>query len=277
MGANLTGWEPEKRTHFDEIVVNYNNTRPEYPDKLFADVIDFIGPGTKKALEIGAGTGKATFPFLEMGYNVTAVELGENMAGFLKERFKEYTNFNVLVSAFEDVLLDKSSYDLIYAASAFHWVNAEIGCPTVFDLLKSGGVFALFRYNFIAMHNEALTAEIDAVYDKFYFSYYTSKQRSIKYRKIHDDFKKPSEILANYGFEDMKDYGFKDVSLNFYDVTWTSNADAYIKRCDTLADHRSLPEENRVALYEGVKEAILAHGGDIKIDEVFQLYMGRKP
>ena len=276
MGANITGWEPEKRMHFDEIVGNYDRIRPEYPDKLFADVINFMGPDKKKALEIGAGTGKATAPFLKAGYDVTAVEIGENMAEFLREKFKECTNFNVIVSAFESAVLDESSYDLIYAGSAFHWVNAEIGCPKVFNLLKSGGVFALFRYNFFATHNKLLDDEIHTVYNKYYFSYYTSKSRAPRYRRTHDEFKESSEILKNYGFEDLKIYGFNDVLMNFYDVTWTLDASGYIELLDTFADHRSLPEENREALYAGIKETILKHGGYITETDVFQLYMGRK-
>ena len=276
MGTDKTGWELENRAHFNEIVVNYDKLRPEYPNKLFSDVIDFIGSGKKKALEIGAGTGKATVPFLKAGYDVTAVELGENMAEFMRERFKEYKNFNVIVSAFEDAVLDENSYDLIYAASAFHWVNAEIGCPKVFNLLKSGGVFALFRYNFFASHNEALDDDIHEVYKKYYFSYYTSKPQTLRYKRTRDEFKKSSEILNNYGFEDMKNYGFHDVSLKLYDVTRTFSADEYIDFTDTMADRRNLPEENRTALNAGIKEAILKHGGYIKEDDVFQLYMGRK-
>jgi len=277
MGADKTGWERERRTHFDEIVVNYDNIRPEYPGKLFADIFSYIGENTDiKALEIGAGTGKATAHFLEAGYDVTAVELGENMAEFLQVRFEGHKNFNVIVSAFEDVGLEDNSYDLIYAASAFHWVNAEIGCPKVANLLKSGGVFALFRYNFLATHNEALDSDIHAVYTKHYFSYYTSKSTATRIRRTHDEFEEPSKIFSNYGFEDLRDYGFHDVSLNFYDVTWTLDADGYIKLLDTFADHRGLPEENRIALYAGIKEAISKHGGYIKEDDVFQLYMGRK-
>ena len=277
MGADITGWEPEKRTHFDEIVLNYDKIRPEYPGRLFADVIDFIGSGKKKALEIGAGTGKATAPFLKAGYDVTAVEIGANTAKFLREKLKKYTNFNVIVSAFEDVALNENNYDLIYAASSFHWVNAETGCPKVFNLLKSGGVFALFRYNFFAAHNEVLDYEIHTVYEKYYFSYYTSKPKTVRYRRTHDEFKEPSEILKNYGFGDLKNYGFNDVSLKLYDVTWTLDADGYIELLDTFADHRSLPEENRSALYSGIKETILKHGGNIGNTDVFQLYMGRKP
>ena len=276
MGADITGWETEKRTHFDESVLNYDKVRPEYSEKLFADVINFTGAGNKKALEIGAGTGKATTPFLDAGYDVTAVELGENMAEFLREKFKKYKNFNVIVSAFEDVISEENSYDLIYAASAFHWLNAEISCPKVFRLLKSGGIFALMRYNFLATHNEALDDEIHKVYEKYYFSYYTSKPTMVRYRRSHDEFKEPAEIFKNYGFEDMKNYGFRDVSLNFYDITWKFDADEYIALLETFSDHRHLPEENRTALYAGIKEKIIDNGGYLKGDDVFQLYMGRK-
>jgi len=276
MGTDKTGWECENRTHFDEIVLNYDRMRPEYPDKLLVNIIDFAGAGKKKALEIGAGTGKATSFFLKAGYDVTAVEIGENMAEFLQEKFKAYTNFNVIISAFEDVALEENSYDLIYAASAFHWVDAEIGCPKVFNLLKSGGVFALLRYNFLATHNEALDDEIQAVYDKYYFSYYTSKTRVIRNRRNHDEFKEPTEILINYGFEDLRNYGFHDISMNFCDVTQTLSAGEYIDFINTMADRRNLPEENRVALNAGIKKAIMKHGGHITEDDVFQLYMGRK-
>ena len=38
-----TGWERDNRTHFDEIVVNYDKIRWDYPDELFADVIQYSG------------------------------------------------------------------------------------------------------------------------------------------------------------------------------------------------------------------------------------------
>jgi len=58
---NRTGWERENRTHFDEIVLEYDRVRPDYPAALFEDALMYAGPGQgMKALEIGAGTGKAT-------------------------------------------------------------------------------------------------------------------------------------------------------------------------------------------------------------------------
>jgi len=275
MTSNKTGWESERRTHFDEIVVNYDRIRPSYPAELLADIHDYVGmPKVKKALEIGAGTGKATVPFLEAGYEVTAAEIGVNMAEFLTDKFKEYKNFSVVTAAFEDVLLDENTYDLIYAASAFHWVNAEIGCPKAFRLLKSGGVFALMRYNVITSDGDDLYEEIQAVKQKYYYSYYISKERLVRNSK--EELRLPTEIFYSYGFDDMSKFGFQDVVLNFYEVTLTYTADEYIALLDTLSDYRELPDENRSALYEETKAVINNHGGQYNSDHVFQLYMGRK-
>lgn len=95
-----TGWERENRTHFDDIVVNYDKARWKYPAELYTDILCYAQTGSKTAVEIGAGTGVATAPFLEAGYNVTAVEMGANMAAFLDVadrkctvRFHDYKPF----------------------------------------------------------------------------------------------------------------------------------------------------------------------------------------
>jgi ubiquinone/menaquinone biosynthesis C-methylase UbiE len=82
MGTNnTTGWERENRTHFDEIAVNYDKYRWDYPAELFADAIQYSGQRNgKRAIEIGAGTGKATTPFLDVGYAVTAEEMSAQSA-----------------------------------------------------------------------------------------------------------------------------------------------------------------------------------------------------
>jgi len=46
--------------------VNYDKVRWDYPEELYKDVLMSVKPGEKiNAIEIGAGTGKATKPFLE--------------------------------------------------------------------------------------------------------------------------------------------------------------------------------------------------------------------
>jgi len=271
----LAGWDRSKRTIFDEIVSNYDKIRWEYPDVLYKDIIMYSDfQPDQKALEIGAGTGKATVPFVSAGYDVTAVELGANMTEFLMERFKEYPNFKVINSSFEDAVLEEDSFSLVYAASSFHWVDAKVGCPKVYRILKNGGTFALFRNNTVPAIGEELYEEIQKVYEKYYYTYYVSKERP--YKKSKEDYLKASEIYKGYRIYGLKEYGFKDITMKLYDASFTYSADDYIALLDTFSDHKTLPEENRLALYAGVKEAIVRHGGYHKVDYLFQLYMGRK-
>ncbi|MDR1704507.1 MAG: class I SAM-dependent methyltransferase [Clostridiales bacterium] len=272
-----TGWERARRTHFDEIAENYDKARWNYPDGLYDDIFNYIGSDAdKNAVEVGAGTGKATLPFLNAGYTVTAVELGANMSDFLRDRFKRFTGsgrFSVINAAFEDAALEEGRYDLIYAASAFHWVDAETGCPKAFRLLKPGGVFALFRCNGAPDINDPCYAEIQLAYEKYYYTQYPSTYRPA--RKTHEEFKTSSELQRGYGFGDMRKYGFADIIINHYDASLTYSADAYAALLDTYSDHRLLKEKE--ALYGAVKEAIARHGGRYRADYTFQLYIGRRP
>ena len=275
---NKTGWERENRVHFDEIAVNYDKYRWDYPAELFVDAIHYSGKENgENAIEIGAGTGKATMPFLEAGYTVTAVELGENMSAFLRDKFKGNANFNVITSTFEDARLEENSYDLIYAASAFHWIDAEIGCPKVMRLLKSGGVFALFRNNVYRQEGNSLDAAIDVAYEKYYYNHYPRYDRPVDLSKMaYEDFLKPEEIHRGFRFNSLEQYGFADITMKLYNGSRIYGADEYISLMDTMSDHRAMPDKDRAALYAGIKDAILSHGGQIEMKFIFQLYMGRK-
>jgi SAM-dependent methyltransferase len=279
MDDHGTGWENRRRGHFDEIVKRYDAVRPEYPARLFTDIFAYAGADhVKTALEIGAGTGKATHPFLSAGFDVTAVELSVNMAAFLRERYKAYPNFSVIAGAFEDADLTADSCDIVYAASAFHWVNAEVGCPKVFRLLKDGGTIALLRYNFnvIPPDGELLSDEIGAVYDRHMYSYYTGTGRYGVQKMTARKFTEDPRIRMGYGFDDLGAYGFRDVTMKLYEAQRDYTADEWVAMLDTLSDHRNLPEKNRTALYEGVRTIITRHGGRHTVDFVFQLYLGRK-
>ena len=270
-----SGYDHQYRTHFDAIVTDYDKTRPEYPSELYTDLFNFTKPASgKKALEIGAGTGKATTPFLDAGYDVTAVEIGANMSDFLKEKFAAYKNFNVITAAFEDVDLQENTYDLIYSATAFHWVDKEVGCPKVFRLLKDDGVFANFRYNYFPADSNALHEDIQAVYEKYYYSHY--QKNLLTLRKPDVNLHDPDEILRRTKHDELHTYGFKDVTMKLYESQVTSSVDEHLASLDTFSDHINLPDENRAALYAGIKEVTLRHGGYRTADMVYQLYMGRK-
>ena len=271
-----TGWERNKRTHFDEIVVAYDRVRWEYPNELYDDIFSYSKPANGKcAVEIGSGTGISTAPFLNAGYEVTAVEMGANMTEYLIEKFKDNQRFKVITSTFEDTAFEDCSFDLVYAASAFHWVDAKVGCPKVFQMLKEGGTFALFRNNAKTPSGNRLYDESQEQYERYYYSYY-SKSKTPK-RTQKEDYKTRSGIYDGFRFESMEQYGFNNVTMKFYETSRSYSADDYITLLDTYSDHRSLPDENRSALYKGIRATIIRYGGYQKLNFLFQLYIGKKP
>src|ERR1700758_4155626 len=126
---------------FGAVAEAYERFRPGYPVELFDMVMTYAGRPVRSALEIGAGTGKATRLFAERGVRVTATEPDGAMLAELRKHVP--TNVRTVQAAFED-LRSGQSYGLVYAAAALHWTNPEGRWSRVAALLEPGGVFASF-------------------------------------------------------------------------------------------------------------------------------------
>ena len=136
------------RKIFDTIPDKFDQYRPRYCDDLFVDLIEYakLVPG-KTALEVGPGTGQATEPILKTGCSYLAIELGENFTEFMANNFRRYANFQIVNADFETYDFGNERFDLVFSAAAFHWIPENIGYPKAFDILKSGGTFAMFSGN----------------------------------------------------------------------------------------------------------------------------------
>ncbi len=119
----------------------YERYRPGYPAELFELVTAYAGRPLRTALEIGAGTGKATRLFAGRGVTVTATEPDAAMLAELRRRVP--ADVTAVRAAFEELRPD-ATYGLVYAAAALHWTEPEGRWPRVAALLEPGGVFASF-------------------------------------------------------------------------------------------------------------------------------------
>lgn len=256
---------PGLASKFDEIPETYDRWRPDYPPALYADLLDYksLGPFSR-ALEIGIGTGQATPPILRTGCRLTAAEAGSSLAAFTRRKFGEYRNFDVQNVKFEDLEAPDGLFDLIYSASAFHWIPEETGYPKVFRLLKSGGAFARFA-NVPAAdpENEPLHAAIQRAYAK----YMPGSSERPPYGE------KDALRLA----ETAGKYGFADRVWRLYHRVRTFDAQGYVSLLATYSDHRALEKDRRDAFFEEIKDAIGRHGGVIRIYDTVDLELGRKP
>jgi SAM-dependent methyltransferase len=137
----MLGMSSRRALSFGVMAEAYERFRPEYPAELVDVVMTYAGQPVRTALEIGAGTGKATRMFAQRGITVTATEPDRAMLAELLKHVP--ASVKTVQAAFED-LRAAESYGLVYAAAALHWTNPEGRWPRVAGLLQPGGVFASF-------------------------------------------------------------------------------------------------------------------------------------
>jgi SAM-dependent methyltransferase len=130
-----------RRQSFDNVPDVYHEIRPSYPPALFADLFALL-PARPLVLEVGPGTGQATRDLLRRGAIVTAVEIGPAMATKLREVLPT-TDLSVLVGDFEQLPRDRARFDVVFSATAYHWIAPAQQLDRPAKLLTAGGVVAI--------------------------------------------------------------------------------------------------------------------------------------
>jgi SAM-dependent methyltransferase len=156
------------RSTFNQDAERYDRARPGYPAGLFDDLAELtsIGPGSR-VLEIGPGTGQATRPLAERGCRVVAVELGADLAALARRNLAGFPSVDVVNAAFEDWPLPAEPFDLVLAATAFHWIDPSVRVNKVADALRPGGFLATVSTHHVAGGDESFFAEVQDCYVRF--------------------------------------------------------------------------------------------------------------
>ena len=255
---------------FDTVAPIYEKLRPGYVEELYQTIFDYTSlDENSHVVEIGSGGGQATLPILKTGCKLTAVEYGKQLSELLKEKFKDYSRFSVITGKFEDTELEEDVFDLVFSASAFHWIPEEIGYNKVFSILKSGGVFARFaNHPYRDKGNPLLSLKIDELYEKYYYSFY-NKQPSPPKEYTEEQAKARALIAEKYGFTDIQYATFRR--------TRAFSSKEYIALLGTYSDHVAMDESVRNVFFEEIEKAIDQHGGTFTIYDTIDLQLARKP
>ena len=154
---------------FDAAALDYDSSRPLYPAALYTDLLRHVPlTAQSRVLEIGLGTGKASEPILRTGCSLTGLEPGSNLEALAAERLKGYANLSLLNCTLQDYAGEGAPFDLIYAATAFHWIPEEYGYRRVFELLREGGSFARFAYHAGSDRSRPrLAQQIEGLYQQY--------------------------------------------------------------------------------------------------------------
>lgn len=252
------------RTAFDSDAANYDAIRPRYCAELFQKIIDAaeLQPG-KTCLEIGPGTGQATEPILATGCCVTAVELGKHLADYLADKYAQNENLTVWQDDFLNYP-EEQQFDLIFSATAFHWIPREEGLAKVKRLLKPGGVLALFWNH--PLPGGGVDTPGDVALQKVYR----------KYGKGRRDTPFDGSSCPAY-CDALRAAGFEDVRFELLESWRYLDGEHYVMLLRSYSDHAKMTQEEQMVFERDMRSAIDSIGGELPIRDLMDLYFARNP
>jgi SAM-dependent methyltransferase len=235
------------RRTFDSAADQYQDARPEYPERLFDAVIEVAGLRRgDRLLEIGCASGKATLALARRGFRITCVELGPALAAAARANLADFADVNVIEGAFETWKPPAGSrFDLVFAATAWHWLDPAVRCEQAWRLLRPAGHLAIWS----AVHvfpedGDPFFAELQDVYDDIGKRLPENATRP-----------RPGELPDDH--EEIERTGlFEDVVVRHFDWEVIYDADGYLRLLDTFSGHIAMQPWQRDRLYKEIRRRI---------------------
>jgi len=239
------GTDIEHRGLFNEQAQLYQKYRPHYPEALFDTLAAqaHLTPGSR-LIEIGPGTGQATIPMAQRSYKIIAVELGKELADATQQELSGFGNVQVINESFEDVELPDNAFDLIYAATAFHWVKPEVKYAKPHRLLRSTGHLAVIQTCHVSDgHGDHFFYASQPIYDK----YLPPKEENAQSLPTIEDLKPTADLDTKL---------FQLVHFGCFPVVIDYSSTQYTNLLRTYSPQLSMEPTKREAFMDEIKELI---------------------
>jgi SAM-dependent methyltransferase len=235
----------ERRATFNRAAGLYQRARPEYPDALFDDLVALasLQPGDR-LLEIGCATGKATLPLARRGFHITAVELGADLAAEARANCVPYPDVEIVNAEFE-TWETSETFALVYAATAWHFIDKAVGYQKAHDLLRRGGHLAFWGAQHACPEGgDPFFREIQPVYEEIGEG-----------MKPGDEYLRPDQ-LPDERAEIEASGLFTDVQIRRYDWEIVYDTDGYLALLDTFSGHIAMEQWQRDRLYGAIRDKL---------------------
>jgi SAM-dependent methyltransferase len=267
--AALPSSERPRRLVFGEVADLYHRRRPGYPQALIDDLAAWarVGVDTPRALEIGAGTGKATQLIAARGIAVLAIEPSPEMAAYARAATAGIDRVEVVVSDFERWQPAGRTFPLVYAAQSWHWVDQQAGYAHARRALCLGGHLVAF-WNRPAWGQSELRAALSAAYRRTVPQLEgDGPMHPDNTAAAIDEMYWPGAIAAADGLTGPEQRSYE------WSIAYT--ADEYAELLATMSEIRLLGDHDRQALLDAVREAIARHGGRLTMPMVAHAAIAR--
>jgi SAM-dependent methyltransferase len=241
---------------FNEVPELYDRVRPGYPDELFADLVTITRVDERSSvLEVGCGTGQATRSLAALGCAVTAVEPGVEMAALARRRLATFDNVKVDTSTFEEWDDRGRRFDLLVAASSWHWVDPSTGWQRAHDVLRPGGWMAVLGHVVVRRPGEPeVYAETADLHERF-----SPGNPGWGHPPLEDDVRATDR---GWGVVDGPGGLFGPATVRWYPTVQWFDGEGFADLLRSTSLYRTLDRDVREPLLDAIAERIRTRMGD---------------
>jgi SAM-dependent methyltransferase len=228
------------RATFDSAASLYQRARPDYPVELYDELIRLAALRPRDwLLEIGCATG----PLAERGFSVTCVELGEQMAAAARRNLATFPDVEVVHGSFEEWQPpDGETFDLVFAATAWQWVDPELRYGKAAQVLRGGGHLAIWdAVHVIPDGGDPFFREIQPAYEEIGEGVPAGAE-----------WPRPGELPDSSGEIEASGL-FDQVHVRHFDWEVSYDGDSYIDLLDTFSSHIAMADWQRERLYGEIR------------------------
>jgi SAM-dependent methyltransferase len=235
------------RVTFEQAAGSYHQARPDYPGELYDCLLAAADLTTGDNLvEVGCGTGKATLPLARIGFAITCLEPGPQLAAQASRNLADYPAVRVVQSSFEDWHPDqRTRADLVFAATAWHWVDPAVRYQRAWAALRPGGHLAIWTATHIVpAGGDRFFADIQEIYDEI-------GEGLPAGTRFPERGEVPDECA------DMEASGLFSVTrVRQFDWAVEYDAGQYIALLDTFSSHIDMAQWQRDRLYGEIRRRL---------------------